>query len=452
MQRKKLSILIIGILIGLGFVISPISTFFALPQETGLKRVIVISIDSSNSEYLSPEYMPYLYSMLLSRGAKFKAALGPVASETQGGHTVQLCGAWANTTGIIGNGMYLNNTTPPKEVFVADSPSYRFSETIFESIENKNSSLVTAFLSGKWRLRPLLANASDLEFSSMRNRAEIPAFSPIGPNFPVPDKYKSIVGMPVYMNPDGDVVDSWIINSLIEVVRYDDPDFIFVNLAWLDVAQHYHGAFNAMIRAKCLELDNLFRKLFTEFTMMGKMDSTLWVFTADHGQDEINKVVNIQQYLQLNGFPAAYVWGEGQSGFVYLNGGNKTAAYELLEAHPDVSVVLPRENMSQLHLDTVASRTGDIYISAREHTVFGKGILTFSNIGTHGGISCRDVPMGWMGPGIKSIGHEIVDHVPELVDIVATIGNITHWNIPANCSGTVLVDILANASKVWWGT
>jgi len=446
-KRKKLSISIIGILIAFGFIISPISVLFFPTQETGLRRVVLISLDSCNSDYLTPEYMPYLYEMLMTYGAKYKVAEGPVASETQGGHTVMLCGAWPNSTGIIGNGLYLNDTK--QEMMVVTDPSYRLTETIFESLE-PNTTIKTAFLSGKWRLRPLLSPAADLSFGSMR--ASTAGYSPIGPNFPVPDEYKPIVGMPIYMNPDGDVCDSWIINSLIEVVKRDDPDFSFVNLAYLDVAQHYNGPYNAMIGAKMAELDNLFKKLFTEFMAMGKFYSTLWIITADHEQEEVLKIFDAQGYLAAHGIPN-HAWNEGGSSFIFLdNEAQNNTAYQLLRDHPDIAIALSRDNMSLLHLDTFINRTGHIYISGKEHIAMGKtGLTEFGTRGSHGGIACRDVPMAFMGPGIKNVGHEIDDHIPGLVDIMPTIANLTGWDMSSmNFDGVPLTDILSNSSMTWW--
>lgn len=418
------------------------------PQETGLKRVIIISFDACNADYLTPEYMPNLHRILIERGAVFRVAHGAVASETQGSHTVMLTGAHPNSTGLIGNGLYLNATG--ETIMVVTDPKYRLVETIFETIE-PSTSVKTAFLSGKWRLRSILHQEVDFSFGSPKLTPDQIANPVICSDPAKAQRYQTIVGMPYYMNPDGDIADDWIVNSLIEVIKGDDPDLIFMNLAYLDVAQHYQGAYSAQIRSKLLELDQLMMKLFTELRFLGKFDSTLFIFTADHGQDEITKLVNIESYLKSNGIQQ-YCHYEGQSAFIYLQDmADKASAVNLLNALPDIALVLPRENMSDLHLDTFGNRTGDIYASASEHVAFGKeSFFMLSNIGTHGGITCRDVPMAWMGPGIKHFGYEITVEVPELVDIVPTIGNLTGWNIPTTVDGRVLDSILVNSSVTWW--
>ena len=50
-------------------------------------------------------------------------------------------------------------------------------------------------------------------------------------------------------------------------------------------------------------------------------------------------------------------------------------------------------------------------------------------MGTHGGISCRDVPLAFMGPTIKK-GEFVQDTIPELADILPTIYNIWSLAIP----------------------
>lgn len=434
----KIVVLVIALFIGFGFTLNFLATALFPPAKArATPRVILISIDSANPEYLSEAMMPRLFAELLARGTIYKTALTALASETQHGHTCMLTGAHPNNTGMIGNGYYNNETG--ETVGVVLDPTFRKAETIIEAIERTTPSIKTAFLSGKWRLPPLLANASDFIFAS-----------PIT-GIPLPEGYDVKVGAPHTFH-DGDIVDEWIINALIELIRGDDPDFIFVNLAWTDVNGHYTGGvgdFSEMISRQLWELDGLFMRLFTELKAIGEYDNTLFVITSDHGMETVERVVDVEGYLRENGV-TSHIHVEGGSGFVFLaDSSDKDAAVNLLLQHPDVAVVVPRENMSQhpYYLDTFLNRTGHIYFSMVAHTIItftipGIGPVSIGQIGTHGGVALQDVVMAWMGPNITRTGYEITEFIPSVVDIVPTICHLTGWQLPAQTQGRVLYEIL----------
>ena len=57
------------------------------------------------------------------------------------------------------------NETDGTAVGVALDPSFRLAETLIESIERTTPVIKTAFLSGKWRLPPLLSQDADFIFA-----------------------------------------------------------------------------------------------------------------------------------------------------------------------------------------------------------------------------------------------------------------------------------------------
>lgn len=443
-KTDKLALLIVIIFFGFGFSINFISTslFPPPPADESIHRVILISIDSANPEYLSADMMPKLYSEIMARGSKYKLALTALAAETQQGHTSMLTGAYANSTGLIGNGYYDNSTG--ETIPIALDPTYRLAETIIEALNRTNPALKTAFLSGKWRLPPLLSNASDLVFtSSYAEKAS-------GVPFPVPAGYEEKLGHPLeYLG--GDLVDVWVMNALIEVIRTDNPDFIFVNLAGTDDIGHYSGGvgdYSSMIRRHLRELDNLFMRLFTELRAIGELENTLFAISADHGMSTIEDIIDIQGYMDGRGI-GCHIHAEGGSGFVYLDdSADLIAAMGALQEHPDVVVVVPYTNYSQYpyNLDMSLNRTGHIYFSTRAHTVLsmyteGFGNIPTNAIGAHGGIAEQDIIMGWMGPNITRTGYEL-PIVPHVADIVPTICHIMGWTPPNDVDGRVLYEII----------
>jgi len=436
-KTDKTVFLILVILFAFGFSVNFIAnSTFPPTNYRSTPRVILISIDSANPEYLTEDMMPKLFHEIMARGSKYKYGLTVLPAETQHAHTSMLSGAFPNKTGLVGNGYYDNETG--ETVPVVLDPTFRFAETIIEAIERTNPSLKTAFISGKWRLPPLLANWSDFIFAS-----------PVT-DISLPEGYDQRLGTPMTYY-DGDIVDPWIMRALIDLIKHDDPDFTFVNLAWTDVDGHYCGGigdYSEMIKRQLRELDNLFMRLFTELKSIGEYENTIFAITSDHGMETVSNIVDIAGYLEENGVKA-HIHGEGGSGFVFLNDtSKKDVAVNLLLQHPEVAVVVPRENMSQYPycLDTLENRTGQIYFSTREHTILslqvpGLGSLPVGNIGSHGGIATQDIVMGWMGPNITRTGYEI-PVIPNVVDIVPTICYLMGWTLPAQAQGRILYEII----------
>jgi phosphonoacetate hydrolase len=437
-KTDKTIFLILIILFAFGFSINGIAnSTFPATKYRATPRVILISIDSGNPEYLTEASMPKLFHEIMSRGSKYKYALTVLPAETQHAHTSMLSGAFPNKTGLVGNGYYDNETgiTTP----VVTDPNFRFAETIIEAIERTNPSIKTAFISGKWRLPPLLSNWSDYIFAS-----------PIT-GIPLPNSgYEQRLGTPMTYY-DGDIIDPWTFRAIIDLIKHDDPDFTFVNLAWTDVDGHYCGGigdYSIMIQRQLWELDNLFMHLITELKAMGEYENTIFAITSDHGMETVSNIVDIEGYLRTNGVES-HIHVEGGSGFVFLNDtSQKDVAVNLLLQHLDVAVVVPRENMSQYPygLNTLENRTGQIYFSTCEHTIQslqipGLGSLPVGNIGSHGGIATQDIIMAWMGPNITKKGYEI-PIVPNVVDIVPTICYIMGWTLPAQAQGRILYEII----------
>ncbi len=441
---------VIAILIGFGFTINIIAAqFFPPTNARTTPRVILFSIDSANPEYLTEDMMPKLFAEIMARGSKYRFALTSLAAETQHGHTSMLTGAFTNNSGMIGNGLYLNDTG--EVIGVVLDPKYRLAETLIEAIERTTPSIKTAFLSGKWRLPPLLSQDADFIFASPVAEEVTGISFPFG-NSEQESYYLQKLGNPVTY-PDGDIIDPWVMRALLELIKHDDPDFMFVNLAWTDVFGHNSGGigdYSIMIKRQLAELDNLMMHFFTELKAMGEYDNTLFVFASDHGMETIEKVIDVKAYLEDNGI-GSYVHVEGGSGYIFLDNPAETAtAVNLLRLNPDIAVVLNRTEMAQYPyaLNTFENRTGQIYISTREHIVItfpelpGLGSIPLSQIGSHGGKSLQDVVMAWMGPNITNAGIEITANIPHVVDIVPTICNLTGWTLPNQSQGRVLYEII----------
>ncbi|HUY00176.1 MAG TPA: alkaline phosphatase family protein [Candidatus Deferrimicrobium sp.] len=430
-----------------------------IPKKTpseGIQRVILISIDSCNPEYLSSQFMPNLYSRIIQDGIKFKFANTVLAAETQSGHTTMVTGSYPTHSGIIGNGLYFpddwedpvsHEIVYPAGTTISTFTDHRLllTKTIFEQFQD-NDSIQTAFISGKWRLVPLLCEGADLVFGNANNGS-----------FLIPEDYKMKVGAPLtYI--EGDAVDIWSMNCLIEVVKNDPQiDFIFVNLAYLDPCQHSYGAYNEMIYHNLRELDNLFLRLFNELETMGEYDSTLFVIVSDHGHDRSDYVINLFDILN-DAAPqiGADILAEGQSAYIFLdNQSQLSQTLNLLEAQEGIGLVVPRNNTglvgygnySDYNLYPYRNRTGDIYVCTKQNgAVVVNPNIPFMLYGIHGGPSTQDVILSFICKNMQFKpelqGFEINTMIPNTVDILPTVAQIMNWSLDTMILDGEALDIL----------
>ncbi len=426
--------------------------------EAGIQRVILISLDSCNPEYISQQYMPHLYSRIMQNGVKYKLANTILATETQSGHTSMLTGAYPSHTGFSGNGLYFAEDwddpgTPGVDYPAGTSiptfidPRLILVNTIFEQFAT-NGSIKTAFISGKWRLIPLLSGGADLIFGNAKNGTIM-----------IPEDYYSKVGAP-FTYAEGDVIDSWSMNCLIEVMKNDpDVDFVFMNLAFLDDLQHAYGAYNELIYAHLRELDNLFLRLFNELESQGMYDSTLFVVTADHGSDSVEFVLNIHEILEnsVNPHINGHVFAEGQSAHIFLdNESQLSEAITLFEGKEGIDLIIPWNNTglpgyanySDYNLFPYVNRSGHLFVSVKGNgAVVTNPDFPFTLFGMHGGASTQDVPLAFfcknldLDPALT--GHEIINTIPETVDIMPTIASIMNWSLDQMTLDGEILDIIA---------
>ncbi|MHA1269346.1 MAG: alkaline phosphatase family protein [Candidatus Helarchaeota archaeon] len=445
-NSKRLTFLLIASLIIISGFIPYISSLLPKqPQSTGVKRVILISIDSCNPEYISPMFMPNLYSRILRDGIKFKVANTILGAETQSGHTSMLTGSFPTHSGIIGNGLYFpedwvdpetNETVyhAGTKVFTITDHRLVLTNTIFEQFKD-NSSIKTAFVSGKWRLVPLLSEGANLIFGN--NKVE--------KTYMIPPDYYQWVGAPLCYS-EGDAIDVWTINCLIETIKHNpEINFTFVNLAYLDDLQHAYGGYNEMIYHQLRELDNMLLRLFNELEARGEYDSTLFVVTGDHGSDRTDYYINLYEVFGQSSNPHidAEVHAEGQSAYIFLdNASQLQEAITLLESQEGIGLIVPRDNSSVVGYQNYSAyniypyynRSGDIFVCAKEHgAIITNPNVPFTLFGMHGGISTRDVPMAFFCKNLQFKdelrGFEINNYIPNTVDILTTIASIMNWTL-----------------------
>jgi len=430
--------------------------FIELPQM-GIKRVILISVDSCNPDYIRPDIMPNLYNFMFYTGCMFINAETILSSDTVSGHTSMLCGAYPNTTKIIGN-QYTNVSMwyHPFAGFLAPYKFFNYNirqaKTIIEALEYDRSQgdrIGTHFISSKW-LHWMLAWESDtivgpeykLSFPLGLSKQYLPFSSHAWFN----PKYQSQVG-----NGYGETLpmDNWIMNALIESLRNEVflQNFYFVNIGYTDEMGHVYGARNAVSDRQMREVDNLLHRLFMELISLGKLFTTTICIVSDHGMQTItSSEINLEEYLYKAGIPC-YVHLEGGTAYIgLLDKSQKNYTLEFLNLINSrywlFDRIIPSENYSTYHLPEDGT-AGDICVSARVGSRFRISAAPVNMNGEHGGIFEQKIIMLWLGQGVKHRGIITNKDPVSIVDVVPTIGNITGWDI-SQCSldGRVLTEIL----------
>ncbi|NVM30362.1 MAG: alkaline phosphatase family protein [Candidatus Helarchaeota archaeon] len=431
------------------------------------RRVILISLDSCNPEYLSPEYMPNLYRAIMEGGCKFQKAETVLSSCTVSGHTSMLSGAYVNTTGICGNGVRKSAT---EFTFFGQDPANRNASTLIESIEKSplNESVDTFFICSK-PITGVLATEADWVFVSkiqlaLHNLQGTYGILSGGNALYInwqwdPNNYDEFAQSVGTAFGELEPCDSWIINGLVQGIKYETPYvdenstkyFYFVNTAQIDDVGHTAGAFNPNMARHLRQMDGLLLKVFHTLKSLGKYESTLFIITSDHGMSNVESTFNIERALNEAGYyheVNCFIQYEGNGVFLHLYNSSETDAVVnyLIQKNNELNVmdlILPKSQYPLYHLDNAANRTGDIFLSAKQGVSFiTNGILAFQ-AGQHGGLSEQDIPLAFFGPKINNTGIIYNQNPVSVVDIVPTICNITGWPLPLEADGRILTEVIA---------
>jgi predicted AlkP superfamily pyrophosphatase or phosphodiesterase len=418
-----------------------------------IERVILMILDGSRYEYVYR--MPHLRKIVENFGFSFTNAETIMTSNTVAAHVSIITGAYPEKTGVSGNAIYIREEDFYQ--FVMHSPRHIQAETMVESVKKQDDGIKVAFVTGKWRVPSNIAFSRDggliADIVLTGYRSGIPI---------TPVEYRNVVGIPeIHRQSLGsDVRDSWCIPAAYQVIKRDDPDFMMLNLASTDVLEHIYGPDSPKFAPHLLDLDSMLALLFKKLENEGKLSSTLFVITSDHGQHNIYNVFNMAEFLKKNGYEAEILL-EGSSAFLYLREPEKRGeVVELLnglKAKGIVKEALPVEDYHRYSLPK-NGWAGDVLVILQEGWVAGFWGLTSTDAkiplrrirsevsvpGDHGGNSSNEihVPMIFIGPGIQpGSSSERVS----IVDIVPTICDLMGWKMPADAQGRSLAEVIGYA-------
>jgi predicted AlkP superfamily pyrophosphatase or phosphodiesterase len=392
--------------------------------ESDVERVIIISVDSMNNillfnEYNNPDFaLTPNMGALVRNGTAFTRAEAVMPTKTQINHVTIVSGAYADSIGIIGNYVYDVTKKGPaffqKYDYPWKKPELIKADTIFKAMEREDPDLTSAVVAGK-------------NFVG----------APIWADIQVAPAYTSdwaeelgIMKFPEIMLWDSP--DEWVMDNTLLVLEEADPDVMLVNLGFLDPVQHSFGHGSMESWAALAWADYQVGRLLQYLTESGKIDSTLLVVTADHGQSNEWKRVPLGRILKSEGISANVV-ADGSFATIFLrNNEDLQRAVGVIEGLGYADGIWYEEGLDDVRIRT--PYTGDIAVS------FHPPYEIFSNVrppflGIHGGLQQRFVPIVFFGPNVR---RGVIIESASLTDIAPTVCEIAGLPLPSDSEGVVL--------------
>jgi len=411
------------------------STTARLIPEDSIDRVIVVVIDSMNSDYIFNNHHNRDFFLtpnigeLVKKGVAFANATAALPAMTQTSHLTIVSGAYTETFGIPGNVVIENPLGGYSGITVIqpwEHPEMIKGDTIFKAMERENPEYTSAVVAGK-------------------NYVGVPIWADyqVAPSIlsdSVKDELPNIYTFPGKMYSDS--TDSVVMDFVLEVLGKKDPDVMLVNLPWVDEVQHSYGFGSGESLAAVHWADHQVGRLIQYLEESGKLDRTLIVLTADHGQSNVFKPFDFHAFLAERGIDSMVI-PELTSGHVFLRDqGDMDRAVAALWETGVVDGVWGGDDRNKIHI--VTPYTGDIYFSVRPpyYNAIPKAMAPFfvfgpdGQKGTHAGLSETSVPLVFFGPKVdRGVLHQ---GGACLTDIVPTIVDLTGLPLPNDSQGTVL--------------
>jgi phosphonoacetate hydrolase len=393
-------------------------------SNSDVERVIIITLDSVNNklifnEYDNPNYVitPNV-GQLIRNGAAFTCAEAVMPTKTQVNHVTIVSGSYAEKIGIIGNYVYVPEKSGTLFFQKYDAPwknpELIKADTIFMSMERENPDYTSAIVAGK-------------------NFVGVPIWADIQSAPAYTSDSAKIMGITAF--PEirlWDSPDKWVMNNALVVLEKEDPEIMLINLGFTDPVQHSFGHASREAWAALAWADYQVGRLIKYLVDSGKLEKTLIVVTADHGQTNTLERIPLEKELKKENIKA-FILADGAFASIFLhNKDDLSLAVEILSSKNYIDGIWYGEGFEEYKIAT--PYTGDIAVSmAPPYEAFSKIRPPF--LGIHGGLQQRFVPLIFFGPNIEM--GLVLEHA-SLTDIVPTVCKITGYPIPDDSQGVVL--------------
>lgn len=124
-------------------------------------------------------------------------------------------------------------------------------------------------------------------------------------------------------------VDEWIIACTTDILKKYRPEVMFLHTGAFDTTRHSHGVFSSYLDQCRQNLDRYIGQIGNTLEEMGVLEDTNFVMVSDHGQRDINRVINLNVKLADAGLITtdadgtvtdwkAYSFSNAMSTLVYL--------------------------------------------------------------------------------------------------------------------------------------
>ncbi|MBP3890714.1 MAG: alkaline phosphatase family protein [Solobacterium sp.] len=267
-------------------------------------------------------------------------------------------------------------------------------------------------------------------------------------------------------------LDAYTMAIAPDLIRdFGQPDVMFVKMCDLDTMRHHYGVHHEMVDEQLQKHDEEFGVLVESLKRYGDYEHTNFVIMGDHGQTDIEDVLNMNKVLQLAGFMKtdeegkiisydAYAHSAGLTCFIELANPNdakmEQRVKEFLEGLKEdteiqLAYVLDKKEMKETYhlegpFDFVIESKRNISFDFRENMQM-KGIFRSKEPGdhiigaaTHGGSPHRAEHTLFLACG-PSIKQGVILKEADMVDEAVTMAAMTGFAMP-NTDGKILKDIL----------
>lgn len=187
-------------------------------------------------------------------------------------------------------------------------------------------------------------------------------------------------------------IDEFIIACACDILREKQPDVLLIHPANIDGARHQYGVFNEMVDQNVVNTDRFVQQLMGVQEELGLLDQTNLVVTSDHGQMEVQRIINLNVMLADYGFLEvredgyvvdwkAYCLSNGLSAVVYLRDSSDEKTYQrvfqLLRWMRDEGVYGIGEVLTAEEADEKYRLNGpfSFVIESDNYTSFGENVM-----------------------------------------------------------------------------
>lgn len=465
---------------------APSDSLRFLTRVVSTRKVYILNLDGMPPEYVHPELMPNLCK-LRDEGSYYTNCSCHLIACTAPNHVGIIVSADTQTHGILYAGTaYLGWN---QNACMSEWRLYEYNdiqvETVYTTMKRSDPNLRGGVVSGKhWVADLFYGSDCDIRAQGYEHPFYIDEPEPYWLGDPYDPETDPIKETKYYslMGAKGVPSDLYTIETAIEIIKNEDPDFLYVLFADTDVAGHaygdaYDGAteINPQANPEAMldVIENITDRaigMFIDFLKeRGAYEDSIIVVTSDHSMDTvypeiqtlyenevllgfIHRAVNVREILEINGIIMGedyeFCFGGGYGASIYGFKDNETIqqAKLILENYTciftnttggisvydenPIWVVLDMEGMSQYRLYNEFVASGqtdrewpDLIVLMNEH-YNNPPIIP----GSHGSHSTLHVTLILHGPNIKQ-GY-ISDASVRTLDIIPTVCRLNGWVYP----------------------